>query len=78
MIISSLGVFKFDPVSKEAYLWGVYPNADVEKIKASVGWELKAADKLAAIPAPEAEEIKVVQEELDIAESRLWKIPGRQ
>jgi glutaconate CoA-transferase subunit B len=77
MIISSLGVFKFDPVSKEAYLWGVYPSADVEKIKVNLGWELKVADKLVAIPAPKAEEMKVVREELDIAESRLWKIPGR-
>ena len=77
MIISTLGIFKFDPVSKEAYLWGVYPNADVEKIKASVGWNLKVADQLAAIPPPKAEEIKVVREELDIAESRLWRIPGR-
>jgi glutaconate CoA-transferase subunit B len=77
MIISSLGVFKFDPISKEAYLWGVYPHADAEKIRTSVGWELKVAERLEAIPAPKAEEIKVVREELDIAESRLWKIPGR-
>jgi glutaconate CoA-transferase subunit B len=77
MIISSLGVFKFDSVSKEAYLWGVYPGADVEKIKAGVGWELKVADKLTAIPPPEAEEMKVVRQELEIAKSRLWKIPGR-
>jgi glutaconate CoA-transferase subunit B len=77
MIISSLGVFKFDPVSKEAYLWGVYPHADTEKIRTSVGWELKVAERLESIPAPKAEEIKVVREELDIAASRLWKIPGR-
>jgi glutaconate CoA-transferase subunit B len=77
MIVSALGVFKFDPISKEAYLWGVYPNADVEKIKTSVGWDLKVADKLTTIPPPNAEEIKVVREELDIAESRLWKIPAR-
>jgi glutaconate CoA-transferase subunit B len=78
MIISSLGVFNFDPVSKEAYLWGVYPNADTEKIRTSVGWELKVAERLESIPAPKPEEIKVVREELDIAESRLWKIPGRK
>jgi acyl CoA:acetate/3-ketoacid CoA transferase beta subunit len=77
MILSSLGVFKFDAVSKEAFLWGVYPGADVEKIKASVGWELKVADPLARIHPPTAGEMKVVREELDIAESRLWKIPGR-
>ena len=70
-------MFKFDPISKEAYLWGVYPRADVEKIKASVGWDLKVADKLTPIPSPKAEEIKVVREELGIAESRLWKIPAR-
>jgi len=77
MIISSLGVFKFDPVSKEAYLWGTYPHSDVNQIKSCVGWELKVADKLAAIAPPEAEELKVVREELKIAESRLWKIPSR-
>ena len=77
MIISSLGVFKFDPVSKEAYLWAAYPGANVEKIRTGVGWELKVADKLVAIPAPRDEEMKVVREELENAESRLWKIPGR-
>ena len=77
LIVSPLGVFKFDPTSKEAYLWGVYPQAVVEKIKGSVGWDLKVADRLTAISPPQEEEIKVVREELDIAESRLWKIPGR-
>jgi glutaconate CoA-transferase subunit B len=78
MIISSLGVFKFDPVSKEAYLWGIYPQADVKKVKDSVRWELKVAERVEILPAPKAKEIKVVREELDIAESRLWKIPGRK
>ncbi len=78
MIISALGIFKFDTLSKEAYLSGVYPNADVEKIKASVGWELKVAERIEGIPAPKAEEMKVVRQELDMAESRLWKIPGRR
>ncbi len=77
MIISALGVFRFDPLCKEAFLWGVYPGAEVDKIKASVGWNLKVADQLTMILVPKAEEIKVVREELDIAESRLWKIPGR-
>jgi glutaconate CoA-transferase subunit B len=77
MIISPLGLFKFDPVSKEAYLWGVYPRTDVEKTKASVGWDLKVAGELTRLDPPKAEEIKVVREELDIAQSRLWRIPGR-
>lgn len=78
MIISPLGAFKFHPVSREAYLWGVYQNADMEKIKASVGWDLKVADKLTYFPQPKPEEIKAVREELDIAQSRLWRIPGRR
>jgi glutaconate CoA-transferase subunit B len=77
MIISPLGVFRFDPLSKEAYLWGIYPEADLEKIKAAVGWELKTADKLVSLPPPGNEELRMVREELDIAKSRLWKIPGR-
>jgi glutaconate CoA-transferase subunit B len=58
MIVSALGVFKFNPVSKEAFLWGVYPGTEVEKIKSSVGWDLKVAEKLTAIPAPQKEEIR--------------------
>jgi len=77
MIASALGVFKFDPVSKEAYLWGIYPGAEVEKIRASVGWKLRVSDSLTWIDPPSAREIQVVREELANAQSRLWKIPGR-
>jgi glutaconate CoA-transferase subunit B len=77
MIVSALGVFKFDPLSKEAFLWGVYPGADVERIESSVGWDLRLAERLIPIPPPKREEIRVVREELDRAESRLWRIPGR-
>ncbi len=75
MIISALGIFKFQPVTKEVYLWGVYPHADIQNIKDSIGWDLKVAPELTPIPPPTAHEIQVVREELGIAKSRLWKIP---
>lgn len=77
MIITPMGILKFDEISKEAYLWAVYKESDIEKISNIVGWDLKVSENLVRVEEPKPEELKIVREELANAESRLWNIPRR-
>jgi glutaconate CoA-transferase subunit B len=57
MVLTTKGVFRFDPVTKEIYLSQVHPKVAVEDVKRDVPWELKVADDLSETPRPTDEEI---------------------
>jgi glutaconate CoA-transferase subunit B len=61
VLISTKGVFKFDPKTKEMYLAGLHPGATVEDIKADIPWELKVADDLETTPLPTEEELDIIR-----------------
>ena len=58
-IITPLGILKFDPVTKEAYLDAVLPNATIEQVKENTGWDLKIAKKVKKIEPPTIKEIEI-------------------
>ena len=43
----------------------LHPGATLDAVRASIGWDVKVADDLAATPRPSAEELRLVREELD-------------
>ena len=57
MVLTTKGVFRFDPVTKEIYLTQVHPRVSVADVKKDVPWELKVADDLSETPRPTDEEI---------------------
>jgi len=57
MVLSTKGVFRFDPVTKEMYLAQIHPRVTVEDVKRDVPWDLKVADDLQVTPPPSEEEI---------------------
>ena len=61
VLITQEGVFKFDPVTKEMYLYGLHPGVTVEQIKAIVPWDLKVADKLKITEIPSESDIKLIR-----------------
>jgi glutaconate CoA-transferase subunit B len=56
-IITTLGILRPDPVSKEFILDGWFPFSSVEEIEAATGWELKVSPDAKVIPEPTAAEL---------------------
>jgi len=61
MVLTTQGVFRFDPVTKEMYLAQIHPGVAVEDVKKKVPWELKVAAELATTPRPTDEEIDYIR-----------------
>jgi glutaconate CoA-transferase subunit B len=62
VVYGTNGVFRFDPESKELYLYGLFPGHSVKEIKAEVPWELKVADDLKELLPPTQEEVDLIRE----------------
>ncbi len=58
-IITPLCIMKFDPVTKEAYLDALHPNATIEQVKEKTGWDLKIAKEVKQIEPPTMKEIEI-------------------
>ena len=50
MVVSDLGVMKFDPVTKQMYLFGYYPSTTIEEIMDNTGFDM---DTSGAVLLPE-------------------------
>lgn len=60
-LISTQGIFEFDPVTKEMFLAKVHPGVKVENIKKKVPWDLKVSPELSETERPTDEEIDFVR-----------------
>jgi len=61
MLLTTKGVFRFDPVTKEMYLSQIHPRVTVEQVRKDVPWDLKVADDLKESPHPTDEEIDFIR-----------------
>ncbi|NLN40137.1 MAG: hypothetical protein GX155_11175 [Smithella sp.] len=60
-LISTQGVFEFDPITKEMFLSSVHPGVAVEAIKKKVPWDLKVSPNLKQTQRPKDEEIDFIR-----------------
>ncbi|MFZ5634404.1 MAG: CoA-transferase subunit beta [Bacillota bacterium] len=60
-VITSKGVFRFHPETREMYLHTIYPGVGVEEIKASVGWDLMVAGDLKVADDPSEAELSALR-----------------
>ncbi|MFQ5878490.1 MAG: CoA-transferase subunit beta [Acidobacteriota bacterium] len=65
LVITDMGVYGFDPDSREMALRSIHPGVTLDKIRDNVGWDLKVASDLSETPPPTAEEIRIIRDELD-------------
>ncbi len=65
VVISNLGIMRFDPETKEMYVESLHPGVSPEQIRDNTEWELKIADQLKETLTPTTEEIQILREELD-------------
>ncbi|MBU1712129.1 MAG: CoA-transferase [Proteobacteria bacterium] len=61
-VITSLGIMRFDPVSKEMVLVSIHPDVTARNILDNTGWQLKISDMLEKTPVPTEYELKVLRE----------------
>jgi glutaconate CoA-transferase subunit B len=61
-LITTLGVFRFDATSGEAYLASWHPEQSRESVRAQTGWELRVAPDARETATPTAAELAIVRE----------------
>jgi glutaconate CoA-transferase subunit B len=64
VVVTDVGIYRFDD-SGEMRLESLHPGARLKEARATVGWDLRVADDLAATPPPTHEELRLVRDELD-------------
>ncbi|TMI89729.1 MAG: CoA-transferase [Bacillati bacterium ANGP1] len=60
-VITSLGVFGFDPESGEMVLESLHPGVTLEELRAETGWPVRAAPDLRETPGPTREELDAIR-----------------
>lgn len=65
MVITDKALFTFDNPEREMMLIEVAPGETVDSIRAQVGWPLRTAGDVREIAPPNADEIRIIREELD-------------
>jgi glutaconate CoA-transferase subunit B len=59
-VVTDLGCYEF--VGGEMTLTSLHPGRTVEEVRASLGWDVRVANRLATTEAPTDEELRIVEE----------------
>jgi len=60
-VVTTCGVFRFDPLSKEAVLAGVRPGVGLEEIQEKTAWGLKIASDVGEMAVPGRRELEIIR-----------------
>lgn len=60
-IITNKCVFRFDPVTRDAYLDSVHPGVTVEEVVSEVSWELKVPSDVKITEPPTVEQVAIIR-----------------
>jgi len=78
-LISTQGIFEFDPATKEMYLAKIHPGVTVEAVKKKVPWDLKVSPDLTQTERPKDEEIDFIRRYFPteaMPKATMWEIAG--
>lgn len=65
LVITDLALFDFDNPAREMQLIATHPGVSVDQVRTEIAWDLRLAGHVTETPAPTANELRVVREELD-------------
>jgi glutaconate CoA-transferase subunit B len=65
LVITDMGVYRFDPETREMVLASLHPGITLGQIRENIGWDVKADAALEETTPPTPEEIRIIREELD-------------
>jgi len=60
-VITTLGVYRFDPKTREMVLASWHPGQSAESVRAATGWDLRVADGCRQTAIPTAAELEIVR-----------------
>ncbi|MPM45963.1 3-oxoadipate CoA-transferase subunit B [bioreactor metagenome] len=61
-IVTTLGIMRPDPVTKEFFLDAYFAYSSVEEIKEQTGWDLKVSPTVSIVPEPTERELQILRE----------------
>jgi glutaconate CoA-transferase, subunit B len=61
-MVTTLGILRPDPVSKEFILDAYYPGTTVEELIANTGWALRVSPRVREVPEPTERELAILRE----------------
>ncbi|MFM7717934.1 MAG: CoA-transferase subunit beta [Actinomycetota bacterium] len=64
-VVTDLGQYRFDDATGEMTLTHLHPGVSLDDVRAAMAWEPRVAPDLGETPAPTAEELRLIREELD-------------
>jgi glutaconate CoA-transferase subunit B len=64
VVVTDLAIWHFDETG-EMRVDSLHPGVTLDQVRDTVGWEPKVAVALATTPAPSADELRLIREELD-------------
>lgn len=76
-LISTQGIFEFDPVTKEMYLSRLHPGVKLEAVKKKIPWDLKVSPDLKQTERPKDEEIDFIRKNFpteSVGKNLMWEI----
>jgi glutaconate CoA-transferase subunit B len=65
LVITDMGVYRFDPETREMVLASLHPGMTVDRIQENTGWDVRVAPDLGETAPPTPREIRIIREELD-------------
>ena len=60
-VITTKGIFRFDPVTKEMVLCSIHPGVTVEEILENTGWALKVVSEVEKTKPPMRSELRLIR-----------------
>jgi len=60
-IVTTLGILRPDPVTKEFMIDTYYPFSSIDEMKANTGWDLKVSPNVGITPEPTAGELEALR-----------------
>jgi glutaconate CoA-transferase subunit B len=65
VVITDLGVFHFDSITREMILTDLHPGVEGSAVKENIGWDVRFADDLRITEPPTFDELHLIRKELD-------------
>ncbi|HKZ89140.1 MAG TPA: CoA-transferase [Thermoplasmata archaeon] len=64
-VITDLGVYRFEPETREMVLDSTHPGVTVQDVKANVSWDIRVPSKVRTTKRPTKRELRILRTKLD-------------